>query len=266
MNKAELRKLLSELQTARAKVDVWPEDFPREGTGAGVPNSYSPDEEAALTASSPFASSLNSFHKLCLKTSFLPAEDQIQTVMEIASKQFVGKIPLHFVGQYLLMSQPQFTTLHYRLARAVQPMGKKLDPLAATIGAIRLNDKVCGVDAAQHLSATIIKAFQVNDKNTLARIRRLSSTELRNHRNFQIWLTIEEMLKKQSVKPPEEVPQSMDFPMPTTSEIRRYVENHPGKTSFDDLPKPKDHKGWTRLWQDSGASMVIRKGVRGAKG
>lgn len=115
----------------RAWLDIYaakvgPDDSLSKGSGTDTQISYSPDEQAALIESSPFASSLNSFHKVFIKTAFLPAEDQIETVMEIAQKQFSGKIPLNFVGLYLLVLQPQFTAIRYRLARAVQPMGKKL--------------------------------------------------------------------------------------------------------------------------------------------
>ena len=136
-------------------------------------------------------------------------------------------------------------------------MGKKLDPLAATIGAIRLNDKACGVAAAQHLSEAVVKAFQKNDKAMLARIGRLSTTPLGNHRNFQIWLAIEALIKQQAG--------SLNAPMASTADVRRYVEKHSSNESLDDLPGPKDHKGWTRLWQASGAGSIIPKGVRSKK-
>jgi hypothetical protein len=145
----------------------------------------------------------------------------------------------------------------------VQPLGKKLDPLAATIGAIRLRDKACGGAAAQHLSDIVIKAFSDDDKNTLDRIKKLSTTELRKHRNFQIWIAIEETIKEHSKLAIKDDPQTMVHPTPTTSDIRRFVENRLGNESFDDLPGPKDHKGWTRLWENSGASQIIPKGVRG---
>jgi len=120
----ELRKLLAQFQDARSKIDVWQDEFSREDSGAHVPSGDSTDEQSALIESSPFATSLNRFHKLCLKTSFLPPEVQLETVMEIARKQFAGKIPLQVVVQHLLWAQPQFTAIRYRLARAVQPMGK----------------------------------------------------------------------------------------------------------------------------------------------
>jgi hypothetical protein len=59
---------------------------------------------------------------------------------------------------------------------------------------------------------------------------------------------------------------SPNAPMPSTADIRRYVEKHSSKESFDDLPGAKDHKGWTRLWRDSGAELIIPKGVRSKKG
>jgi hypothetical protein len=262
MNKLDLRKMLADLESARKQVKHWPDD----GPGGGIPSPYTPEEQDALLESSPFASSLKSFHNACMKTAFLPAEDQIETVMEIARKQFAGKIPLHFVGLYLLELQPQFTAIRYRLARAVQPMGKKLDPLAATISAVRLQDKACGAAAAQHLSEAVIKAFQKDDKTTLARIKKLSSVPLGNHRNSQIWFAIDEIIKDRSHKRGKGEKSSVDFSMPTTADIRRYVTEHSGNEAFDDLPGPKDHKGWTRLWHDSGADLVIPKGVRGKIG
>jgi len=262
MNKLELRKLLADLESARKQVKDWPDD----GPGGGTPSPYTAVEQAALLDSSPFASSLQSFHNACMKTAFLPAEDQIETVMEIARKQFAGKIPLGFVVRALLSLQPQFAATRYRLARAVQPMGKKLDPLAAAIGAVRLHDKKCGPSAAQHLSEAVIKAFQQGDKATLARIKKLSSAPLRRHRNSQIWFAIDEMIKYRSHKSGKGDNPSVDFSMPTTSDIRRYVTDHAGNEAFNDLPGPKDHKGWTRLWLDSGADLVIPKGVRGKIG
>lgn len=276
MKKPEIRKLLADFQKARDKVVAWP-DGPSSEPDTMVTK---PSVNLASTLSaegSPFVASLTRFQKVCLRTAFLPAEDQFETVLDIAKKQFAGKLPLRIAVEILLGLQPQFTGIRYRLSRAVQPIGRTLDPLAATIGAIRLHDKTCSETASQHLSTTIIKAFQKNDKATLARIKKLSTIEPRSHRNYQIWIAIEEIVREQaritmnagsSIGVTDGDPAVMKgsiSPMPTTSEIRRYVAKRANNPSFSDLPKPKDHKGWTRLWIDSGASSVITKGVRGRK-
>lgn len=277
MNKIELRKMLADLQKESQKIDVWPDDGPNdEGQDVSREKHSTSPPPNPSTASGSQKHLLNRFWKASLRMAFLPQEDQVEAITKIARHQFAGKIPLARAIQSHLLAQPDRVAMHFRLARAVQPTGKTLDPLAATIGAIRLNDKDCSAAAAQYLGEKVVEAFETNDKATLSRIQKLSAVKLRNHRNYQIWIAIDEILKNQANKIVSSSPHAenqngahnintADYPMPTTSEIKRFVSTRSGDIAFDKLPKPEDLKGWTRLWKDSGASLIIPKGGRGRK-
>jgi hypothetical protein len=198
------------------------------------------------------------FWKACMSVVILPIHEWDQAIYSYFVQKLQGRLSPMWAVSILIHFKPQLIAQHYRLARAVQCTGQILDPLAAPIGAIRLRDKNHAKTAAEYIGQQAVKAFEAGDNATLARIKRLSSIPLRKHRNFQVWVAIDELVGKQAG--------SVASTMPDTVEIRRYVEKHSDDPSFDDLPGPKDHKGWTRLWGDSGAELIIPKGVKGKKG
>ena len=137
------------------------------------PNSKTPGKRSSAEAASLQLSmqlSGESFWKAVTRAiPIFPIEEQQQKFIEIHRNQFAGTFPTAVAAVAFLVTQRQFIAAHYRLARAVQPIGKKLDPLAATIGAIVLEDKTHYESAAAHLTAKVIETLKSGDKSTLKR-------------------------------------------------------------------------------------------------
>ncbi len=213
------------------------------------------EAKARFTKLDPSKLPITRFWNACRSLAIMPLGDWEQAITGIYAEKFKDSLPLEAAHMVFENFKAQILAEHYRLARSVQPLGSNLDPLAAAIGAVRSRDPRYAKLAAEHIGNVAIKAFENGDKATLARIQKLSAVKLPNHRNFQVWIAIEEYMRK--------TPGTPDAPMPTTADIRRHVVKHAGNESFSKLPGTKDNKGWTRLWEDSGAGLIIPKGVRG---
>ncbi|MEI7910850.1 MAG: hypothetical protein WCK77_14530 [Verrucomicrobiota bacterium] len=202
-----------------------------------------------------------------------PVEEQQQKVIEIHRNLFAGTVPAAIAAVAFLVTQRQFIAAHYRLARAVQPTGKILDPLAATIGAIVLEDKTHYESATAHLADKVIEALKCGDKSTLQRIQKLFKPRNQMHRNFQIWVAIAEFLDTvakdatANVSPSEHLDtgslgSAPQYPrMPSTADIKDYVTERCSDPRFFSL-KTLDNKGWARLWEDSGVDSKSRVTVQ----
>lgn len=218
--------------------------------------------QAASQRQDSMNSSMTEFWQVIMKVIPLyPPAEQEQKFNEIYQSRFKGKFPrMHAVVSFRLC-QRQFIALHYRFARVVQPLGPILDPLAAPIGVLVLERKNCYKQAALIVSDKVIDALKNEDKGTLALIKKFFRRGKELHRNAQIWVAIEELTRERMESGTHATSQAAidaggQFPpMPSTSDIKRYVAERMLDPRFSMLPTPLDKKGWIRLWNDSGVDL-----------
>ncbi len=81
------------------------------------------------------------------------------------------------------------------------------------------------------------------------------------HRNFQIWLAIDEVVNEwaqaqnQSTQSACRGSSPGELPFPTTSDVRRWIAAHSADSRFDTL-RTLDDKGWNRLKEDAGINVT----------
>lgn len=204
------------------------------------------------------------FWQACLRTSFLPPSQHIRQMMADYRKEAVEGLSLLGAAGPLVVLQHQFAAIRYRLSRAVQPTGMPLDPLAAAVGAVRLQDPLCSRLAAAHLRDVISASKSAGDDLILGRLRDLSKAPLGKHRNYKVWMVINELYQSQMYQPDGSPNQGLTFRDPTTRDVKKYVADRPDETQWGDL-RSLDDSGWAVLFQESGARFVLGIGVRGKR-
>lgn len=218
--------------------------------------------QAASQRQDSMNSSMTEFWQVIMKVIPLyPPAEQEQKFDEIYQSRFKGKFSRMVALAGFKLFQRQLIALHYRFARVVQPLGAILDPLAAPIGVLVLERKECYKQAALIVSAKVIAALKSEDKATLALIKIFFRRGKKLHRNAQIWVAIEELTRERTASGTHDTSKAgIDAegqfpPMPSTSDIKRYVEERMLDPRFSMLPKPVDKKGWIRLWNESGVDL-----------
>ena len=201
-----------------------------------------------------------SFIKRLKGISCLP-EIEWQTASLPILREHLGRIPSpQEAAEILEFYRGEMTAHSMRLTRAVQPVGTPY-LLSPIIGSIRLND--AGVDhAVQFLVNHMISAVRQSRSHVFRQLEELSSYPLGRHRNYLIWKAIDEMMsnKAEGVGDPYGKDQLTIAFLPFSDHVKRYVEiraTRDRKSPYANLPK--DGKAWTRLWEDSGAGMIIQK-------
>lgn len=155
----------------------------------------------------------------------------------------------------------------FALGRSVQPTGE-LDDMAPVIGAVRLKGMESQA-AAEWVGRQTIAALENGDDGFLKRLKRFSAATLGDHRNYQVWVAIGQMLESGKFEPSKmltadlqkEIPdwnQPMKF-FPNSAEVRQYVIRNRanGVQGFGNMPGNQDTGGWSRLWSASGADAFI---------
>lgn len=165
------------------------------------------------------------------------------------------------------------SSLRIMWGRSVQPH-RELDDLAPVIGAIRIGGAQA-VRAGAWLSGKIIEAHQNNSHEFLELVKKFSTQELGDHRNYQVWVAIVQLLDSGNFAPSKlhyEAGQAAGFPpeykprfFPNLSELKNYVKSQRDakEPGFGNLPPRNDSTGWIRLLKSSGADLFIEDGPIG---
>ena len=140
------------------------------------------------------------------------------------------------------------------------------------VGAVRLNDPASSI-AAQDLGRRLCDALAKDDKVEFEFLKELCQRELGKHRHYQVWTAIEELRESGEFLPSrrltaaatEEVGRRIEWMFfPSFKEVRAYVEGQPDDARFSDLHSIAcDDAAWSRVWRESGARLVMERGVRG---
>ena len=145
----------------------------------------------------------------------------------------------------------EFLAIHFRLARSVQPTGDTINHLSPIAGAIVTRDPL-RLDLATSLLENEIRRLGGNgDKEGIRKLQDLIKPPLEMHRNYQIWVAIDEILKEWATTRETRGHQSNDPPFPDTSDIRRWVASRRDDNRFGSL-RTLDDNGWFRLREDCG--------------
>jgi len=154
----------------------------------------------------------------------------------------------------------EFLAIHFRLARSVQPTGDAIDRLSPIAGAIVTRDPLRWDLATSLLKNEMGRLRDNGDKDGIRKLQDLVKPPLETHRNYQIWIAIDEVLKEwavtqnQSTQSTTSGPSPDEAPFPTTSDVRRWIDAHPADSRFDTI-RNLDEKGWFRLREDSGINV-----------
>lgn len=155
--------------------------------------------------------------------------------------------------------------LRNKLGRSIQPLGV-MDDLAPVIAAIRLQG--CQREsAAVFLAQAVLEALRNGDKKFMGRVKKISKATLGDHRNYQIWVAIGEVLESGQFAPSEPLGRALQDVgivteskyYPTTQEVKEYAiaRRTSGAMGFGNLPADHDVTGWSRLWKSSGADAFL---------
>jgi hypothetical protein len=203
--------------------------------------------------------------------SYRPIPTHLEAASEAFRQGFAGEIdegPANFQISWCL---PLMAARHIKWARAICPTGK-LPAHAAMVGAVRLKDPASGI-AALDFANQLCDALQSNNKSRLEVFKELCRRPVGEHRKFQVWAAIEELRETGNFLPSRSFSaiatkaagrkvEWMFFP--SFKEVRAHVEGRPDDGRFCDLhPIACDDAAWSRVWRESGARLVMERGVRG---
>jgi hypothetical protein len=135
------------------------------------------------------------WERLLMEIPLFPAEDHYRRAQEIVMEEGGGAAKMNALISFIL-NYREFHAIHYRLARAVQPTGKKIKPISPIAGAIVTKDETRFELANRLLDREISRLVGQNDMTTAKEIKELSKKTVETHRNYRIWVFLYEMLEE----------------------------------------------------------------------
>lgn len=202
--------------------------------------------------------------------SAFPLEQHESAAWRLYEKSFRTELPEPDAGAAIRLGLAYMHALHMAFARSLQPTGTP-HPIAAAMGAIRLRDEDSHI-AKQFLADVVLRSFQTGDSAMLNQIEKLAKCPLGKHRNFQVWVALQDLLLGGDFRPSKRLSakyrEMLDSPLvevrllPNTKEIKEHVARNRADSRFSDLANLDDN-GWSRVFKASGLGPLLEKGTRG---
>jgi hypothetical protein len=196
---------------------------------------------------------------LLLEIPLLPMDEHLTRAREICRTMIKsgGGRAAALIG--FALNYREFVAIHYRLARYVQPTGE-IDRLSPLAGAILLRDELRSAHAASLVAQEELRLSNEGKMEALRKLHEIIKPPRETHRNYQIWIAINEVLKEWAVTQNQSTQSTTsgsspdEAPFPTTSDVRRWIDAHPADSRFDTI-RNLDEKGWFRLREESGINV-----------
>lgn len=182
------------------------------------------------------------WRRLLIEIPLLPMADHLRRAKEICGEMCThGSVRIASVTAFIF-NYHEFVAIHYRLARAVQPI-RKIATLSPIAGVIVLGDEKRSEHAEYLMGKELIKLLKNDDLDGVKKIRSLIRRPCETHRNYQIWVAIAEVIKESD---------GVLSKFPDRADVQRWIAGRkdPCFVSMHNL----DSKGWDRLWEDSGVN------------
>ena len=198
--------------------------------------------------------------RLLLEIPLLPMDEHLPRAQEICHELCKTGPARIAVMMSFALNYREFIAIHFRLARAVQPTGDKIDRLSALAGAIVTRNESRFDFATSLWAQEEVRLSEKGDMEAIRKMHDLLEPARETHRNYQIWLAVDEVVKEWALaqNPPKQAtrPESLpgEMPFPTMSDVRRWIAVHTEDSRFDTI-RTLDEKGWHRLREDSGVNV-----------
>lgn len=198
--------------------------------------------------------------RLLLEIPLLPMDEHLPRAQEIC-RELCKTGPAKATAMLsFALNYREFLAIHFRLARAVQPTGDTIARLSPLAGAIVTRDELRFGLATSLLEKEERRLRDCEDMDGIRELRELIKLPRETHRNYQIWLAIDEVLKEWAIAHQQSMQStcnrslSGEVPFPTTSDVRRWIAAHPADSRFGAI-RTLDEKGWNRLRNESGVNV-----------
>ena len=223
-------------------------------------NSAPAEKQSSEVAAALQADLAPCWARLLLEIPLLPMDEHLPRAQEICRELCKTGLAKVIAMMGFALNYREFIAIHFRLARAVQPTGDTIARLSPLAGAIVTRDELRLSLATSLLVQEERRLRDCEDMDGIRELRELIKLPRETHRNYQIWLAIDEVVKewalaqnspKQATRA-ESLPGVMPFP--TLSDVRRWIVAHDKDSRFDTI-RTLDEKGWNRLREDSGVNV-----------